>query len=235
MFATPIRRLPVSVQPLRAASRAVPALLAALFLLAGCGAAKEQAQQLLADVDATVTAAGAEAQQQVPEQVAEVNARLAALKSSFDQGDYAAVMKEAPALLAEAKRLAAAAGEKKAALIESMKGQWTALSAGVPGVLAAVEAKLAAVKQAARLPAGMNAAAVQAADATVTAAKATWAEAATAFTSGDVQGAVAKAQGVKTELVALAARLGVTLPADASAEAPASPSATPASPAATAP
>lgn len=230
MFATPIRRLPVPAHPLPAWSRLVPAMLASLFLLAGCGAAKEQAQQLLADVDATVTAAGAEAQQQVPEQVAEVNARLAALKSSFDQGDYAAVMKDAPALLAEAKRLAAAAGEKKAALLEGLKGQWSALSAGVPGVLAAVEAKLAAVKQAARLPAGLNAAAVEAADAGVATAKAAWAEAGAAFTSGDLQGAVAKAQGVKTELAALATRLGVTLPEEAPA-----PATTPAAPAATAP
>jgi hypothetical protein len=74
----------------RAARFGLVSLLA--ILLAACSGQRESAQKLIADIDATVTAASTEAAKYVPEQLMDVQTRLGELKASFDKQDYGAVV-----------------------------------------------------------------------------------------------------------------------------------------------
>jgi hypothetical protein len=169
----------------------------------------EPAKKMLADVEAAVTAAGADAQKYVPDQVAAVNQKLADLKAAFDKQDYKAVITGAPALLNEAKGLADAAAAKKKEVLEALGTQWTALAAELPQSVSSVEAKLAAIAKSKKLPSGVTKDGVAAAKSGLAEAKTAWDEAKSAFGSGNVQAALDKAKGVKAKLDEVASKLGL--------------------------
>ena len=185
------------------------AVLVAGLALAACASQMEPAKKLLGDVAAAVTAAGADAQQYIPEQVAAVNKKLAELQAAFDKHDYKTVMTGAPALLTEAKGLADAAAAKKKEALEALGAEWTTVAAELPQSISAIEAKLAALAKTTKLPAGVTKDGVASAKAALAQAQGAWDEAKTAFGSGNVQAALDKAKGVKSQLDDIAAKLGL--------------------------
>jgi hypothetical protein len=178
--------------------------------LAACASQLEPAKKVLGDIEAAVTAAGADAQQYIPEQVASVNQKLADLKAAFDRKDYKAIITGAPAVLAEAKGLADAAAAKKKEVLEALNTQWTGVSAALPQAVAGLEARVAALKKSKKLPAGVSKDAVASAGTALGEIKSLWNEATTAFGAGNVQAALDKAKGVKAKADELAARLGMS-------------------------
>jgi hypothetical protein len=170
----------------------------------------EPAKKMLADVEAAVTAAGADAQQYVPDQLAAVNQKLADLKGAFDKQDYKTVITGAPALLTEAKGLADAAAAKKKEVLEALNGQWTGFAASLPQAVTAIEAKLASLAKTKKLPAGVTKDGVEAAKSGLAEVKTAWGEATTAFGSGNVQAAVEQAKSIKAKVDAISAKLGLT-------------------------
>ncbi len=185
------------------------ATLVAALVLAACANQMEPAKKMLGDIDAAVTAAGADAQQYIPEQVASVNQKLGDLKAAFDKKDYKVVITGAPALLAEAKGLADAAAAKKKEVLEALNAQWTGVSAALPKAVAGLEARIATLKKDRKLPTGVSKDAVAGAGAALTEIKSMWGEATTAFGAGNVQAALDKAKGVKAKADELAAKLGM--------------------------
>jgi hypothetical protein len=185
------------------------AVFVAGLALAACASQMEPAKKLLGDVEAAVAAAGADAQQYIPDQVASVNKKLAELKAAFDKQDYKTVMTSAPALLTEAKGLADAAAAKKKEVLEALGAEWTTLAAELPQSISAVEAKLATLAKTKKLPAGVTKDGVEAAKAGLAQAKTAWDEAKASFGSGNVQAALDKAKAVKTQLEEAAAKLGL--------------------------
>src|SRR5271168_4871998 len=148
----------------------------AAIILAGCASQKEPAQKLINDIDATVTAASTEAAKYVPDQLADVQAKLGALKASFDKQDYAAVMTGAPAVLTSAQDLATAAAAKKDAVLKALNDQWTGLAGSLPGDVTAIQSRidLLSKKSSKKLAAGVD---LDAAKAGLSDASALWSKA----------------------------------------------------------
>jgi hypothetical protein len=189
-------------------SRFACALLAASALWA-CSGQKEPAQKLIAAVDATVTAATPEAARYVPDQLADVQTKLGALKSSFAKKDYAGVVSGAPAVLEAAESLATAAATKKDEVLKALNDQWTALSGTVPGLVAAIQNRLEFLNKPSskKLAAGID---LTAAKAAAGDAAALWSKAQAAFAAGNMNEAVTTAIKVKAKAEALALTLKMT-------------------------
>ncbi len=183
-------------------------LVLAVATLAACANLQEPARKVLADAEATISAAAADAQQYIPDQYAAVQQKLADVKASFDKQDYKAVVEAGPGLLADAKGLKDAAEAKKREVVEALNGVWTGLASDVPQARAAIEARLAALKGK-KLPAGVTKDALTAAKSGLDETKAAWDEAAAAFGSGSLQPAIDKAKAVKAKLDEIAAKLGI--------------------------
>jgi hypothetical protein len=122
-------------------------------LLSGCGAGdKGPAETALKGVEEAVTAAKADASKHLPEQAGALDTQVAALRDKFSEGDYKAVLSDAPALTAKAQELASAAAAKKAELTKS----WEGLSSGMPRVVEAIRNRVDILSQSKKLPAGMS-------------------------------------------------------------------------------
>ena len=190
----------------------------AAIILAACAGQKEPAQKLISDTEATVTAASAEAAKYVPDQLADVQSKLGALKASFGGQNYAAVVTAGPAVLSEAQGLATAAAAKKDEILKALNDEWTSLAGSLPGEVTAIQnridllSKKSSKKQAAGID--LDAAKAGAGDAT-----SLWSKAQAAFAAGNLDEAVSTAKDVKAKVAALAASLQLDLPATAAAPA----------------
>src|SRR5271156_4105706 len=112
------------------------------IILAACASQKEPAQKLIGDIDATVAAASTEAAKYVPEQLADVQAKLAGVKESFDKQDYAAVVTAGPAVLTAAQGLATAAAAKKDEALKALNDVWSGLAGSLPGDVTAIQTRI---------------------------------------------------------------------------------------------
>ena len=182
----------------------------AAVLLAACAGQKGPAQKLIGDIEATVAAASAEAAKYVPDELAAVQSKLAALKASFDKQDYAAVVSGGPQVLSEAQNLATAAAAKKDEILKALNDQWTGLAGSLPADVAAVQNRIDVLskKPGKKLSAGID---LDAAKAGAGDATALWSKAQAAFAAGNLDEAVSTAKDVKVKIEALAASLKVNL------------------------
>jgi len=185
-----------------------------LALLAACAGQKEPAQKFISDIEATATAASAEAAKYVPDQLIAVQSKLGDLKAAYARQDYAAVVKGAPQVLESAQTLATAAAAKKDQVLKALNDQWTGMAATVPGYFPAIQNRMAFLskKSNKRAAAGIDLAAATAALADATSL---WSKAQAAFATGNMNEAVATATDVKSKLQAVAAAIKLDLAAPA--------------------
>jgi hypothetical protein len=184
----------------------------AAIIMAACAGQKQPAQKLIGDIQASVTAASAEAAKYVPDQLADVQSKLAGLEASFDKQDYAAVVANAPAVLGDAQNLATAAAAKKDEILKALNDQWTGFAGSLPAAVTAVQNRidLLSKKTGKKLAAGVD---LEAAKAGVGDATSLWSKAQAAFAAGNLDEAVSTAKDVKAKIEALAASLKMDLPA----------------------
>ena len=182
------------------------------IMLAACAGQKEPAVKLIGEIQATVTAASAEAAKYVPEQLASVQTQLNALEASFDKQDYAAVASGAPAVLAAARSLATAAAEKKDDALKALSDKWTALAGSVPGYLTAIQNRIDFLGKKAnkKAAAGVD---LDGAKSALGDAMSLWSKAQAAFATGNLDEAVKTAQDVKSKIEPVAATLKLDLSA----------------------
>jgi hypothetical protein len=180
------------------------------MVLAACANQMEPAQKLIGDIEAAVTAASPEAAKYVPDQLQDVQGKLGELKASFDKKDYAAVIKDAPAVMSAAQGLASAAAAKKDELMKALTAQWTSLSAALPGSVTAIQSRidLLSKKSSKKMAAGID---LNAAKASLSDDSSLWSKAQAAFAAGNLDEAVSTAQDLKTKLDGLAATLKMDL------------------------
>jgi hypothetical protein len=180
--------------------------------VAACAGQKAPAQKLLADIEATVTAASTEAAKYVPDQLMDVQAKYAELKASFDKQDYAAVISGAPPVFAAAQTLATAAAAKKDQVLKALNDQWMVLAGTVPEYATAVQNRIDVLrkKSSKKMAAGLD---LDAAKLSLDQATSLWSKAQAAFAGGNMDEAVRTAQDVKARVEAVAATLKLELTA----------------------
>jgi hypothetical protein len=177
-----------------------------------CAGQKAPAQKLLADIEATVTAASTEAAKYVPDQLMDVQAKYAELKASFDKQDYAAVISGAPPVFAAAQTLATAAAAKKDQVLKALNDQWMVLAGTVPEYATAVQNRIDVLrkKSSRKMAAGLD---LDAAKLSLDQATSLWSKAQAAFAGGNMDEAVRTAQDVKARVETVAATLKLELTA----------------------
>jgi hypothetical protein len=186
------------------------ALYAAVILIVACGANQmEPAKNALANINATLAAASADAQKYVPDQLASAQSKVAALTASFDKKDYAAVVAGAPAVLAEVNGLAGAAGAKRDEDLKALGNEWRGLAASVPQSVTAVQSRVDELSKTKHVPKGID---LTAAKSGLADATSSWDKAQSAFKSGNAADAVTAAKDAKSKLDSAAAALKLDLP-----------------------
>ncbi|MCM3875872.1 MAG: hypothetical protein NEA02_05575 [Thermoanaerobaculia bacterium] len=194
---------------------------------------KGPAEAALKAAETSVNEVKADGAKYAVEQTKGLLASYSAAQEAFNKGDYKAAMELAQAIPAKGKDVVAAVAAKKDELTKS----WNALTASVPGMVEQVKAKVDALSAMKKLPKDMDAAKLDAAKTSLADLTKSWGEAADAFKSGNLIGANAKANAVKTKVADAMAALGLTAaapaaaPAVAPAPAPAAAAAAPATPA----
>ena len=192
---------------LRSVSRYALVSMAAI-ILAACAGQKEPAQKLITEIEATVTAASTEAAKYVPDQLADVQSKLGALKASFAKQDYAAVVTGAPAVLSAAQGLATAAAAKKDEILKALNDEWTSLAGTLPGAVTAIQGRIDLLekKSSRKLAAGVDLAAAKSG---LSDAASLWSKAQAAFAAGNMDEAVSTAKDVKSKVDSLATSLNL--------------------------
>ena len=177
---------------------------AALLFVACESPDKAPADAGIKSAEAAVEAAKAEAQKFVPEKLKAAQDAVAVAKAKFANKEFPAALAAANEAGARAKDLAAAAKGKKDELLVAWKSaadQWAARSQ-------AIEAKLAELGKAKRLPKGLDKGAVEKARDDAAALAKDWSEAAAKFAGGQINEAVAAAKGLLARAEELAGKLG---------------------------
>jgi hypothetical protein len=176
--------------------------------LAACSGQKDAAQSLVWEIAATLSAAEPEAAKYVPEQLKDIQDKLAGLRAQFDAHDYAGVMAAGPAVLAATQSLATAAAAKKDQILKAQNDAWNNLAAVLPDEVTALQNRVEQLssKKPAKNPAkgAVDAAAAGASMADITSL---WSKAQAAFAGGNLDEALTTAQNVKAKADALAVTL----------------------------
>jgi hypothetical protein len=184
--------------------------LAAVLLLAACANNRDPAASQIAAIESSVQAAQPDAGRYVPEKLAGVQARLAALKADFGRKDYAAVLAAAPGLQVDAQDLVGAASAGKSQVVDELRKQWPAIADSLPQWLEGLQKRVDALGRTHKLPPGVDLAAARS---SLDEARALWGKANAAFAASNLEEAIATAQRAKDKATTAAAALHMPLPA----------------------
>ena len=186
------------------------ALYSAAFLIVACTDQMGPAAKNAIDhINVTLSAVSTDAQKYVPDQLASVQSKVAALTDSYDKKDYGAVMGGAPAVLTEVNGLASAVAAKKDEILKELGDEWRSLAASIPPSITAVQTRIDALSKGKHVPKDIDLAAAKSGLADATSA---WENAQSAFKSGNAPDAVPMAKDAKSKLGSAAAALKLDLP-----------------------
>jgi hypothetical protein len=186
------------------------AMYSAAFLIVACtNQMGPAAKNAIDHINVTLSAVSTDAQKYVPDQLASVQSKVAALTDSYDKKDYAAVMGGAPAVLTEVNGLASAVAAKKDEILKQLGDEWRGLAASIPPSVTAVQTRIDALSKGKHVPKDIDLAAAKSGLAEATSA---WENAQSAFKSGNAPDAVPMAKDAKSKLGSAAAALKLDLP-----------------------
>ena len=182
--------------------------LACCVALISCSTAKAPAEAAIKAADEALAGVRADASAYVPDQLKGVEDALATAKENFQKGEYQQALAGAKDLAAQAKDLTAAIAAKKDELTKS----WQDMSVGLPGMVGALQSRMAMLSKSRKLPAGLDKDKFESAKSSLATITQTWNEASEAFKSGNLMDAVKKATTVKNTAVEIMAALGMKPP-----------------------
>jgi len=180
----------------------------AALLLTACANQMAPAKQALDEIYNVEIATTADASKYVPDEMVSFHKEIGDLQSSYDKQDYAAVLAHAPAVLADAKNLAAAAAAKKGEIAKALETEWSGLAASLPQWITTVKDRVEVLSKPKRVPKGIDLAAAKSGLADATDG---WARAQGAKASGEVDSAIATAKAGKSKIEVAAAALKLEL------------------------
>lgn len=186
---------------------ALAALAAAVLGLAGCGSQKEPAEQAMATIEKTLADSGAQVQKYLPERYEAIDVRVKALRDAMAQEQFGQVVTDAAGVTDELRRAVADAMIERAKTRAAMETEWTALIESMPGMIAAVDRKLAV--QGSRPPKGMDKDAWKALVESYDAARESWGKAAAEMTTANFEATVLAGREARTKIAGIMETLGL--------------------------
>jgi len=175
------------------------ALSAGLVLSAtGCG--KGAAEEALAAAGAAFDQAKPDIEKYVPADLKAINSDLSKARAAFDKGDYKGALAAGQKLVPRIQAAWEAARKKK----DELAAAFASLQTSVPALLDSLKKKLGQLAKSESLPAGLDQATVEAAQANLESVGKSWADAVSKFDSGDVTTAMAQANELKTQVEEMA-------------------------------
>jgi len=186
---------------------ALAALAAAILGLAGCGSQKEPAEQAMAAIEKTLADSGAQVQKYLPERYEAIDVRVKALRDAMAQEQFGQVVTDAAGVTDEMRRAVADAMIERAKTRAAMETEWTALIESMPGMIAAVDRKLAV--QGSRPPKGMDKDAWKALVESYDAARESWGKAAAEMTTANFEATVLAGREARTKIAGIMETLGL--------------------------
>jgi len=170
-------------------------------LLAACDRGRQPAQELLTRIATAAAAAAADANRYLPDRQRHVDSELGDLEIAFARGQFAEVSARGPAVLGEARALAAAASAAKTARRLELTARWNTLSAALPGDIDSISARI-----------DRRRAGTETLRTSLSGVTSLWSKAQAAFATGNLEEAVSTAVRVDGEARALAAAVNCPRP-----------------------
>jgi hypothetical protein len=185
------------------------ALVMVAALLSACAPKDEApARKAIGQISAALESAGPDATKYVPGHVAALEGQVTKLKVRFYDGDYEAIVEDAPAILERAEALETTAAAKKAEIARVLDVEWSKLLTDVPAAIASAEKYADGLIASKKTAPGITQEMVASARIGIDGQKSLWEKATTARAAGDLEQAVTIAALVKRRLENLVAALG---------------------------
>jgi methyl-accepting chemotaxis protein len=179
-------------------------------MTSGCLSQKDPAQKSLADASNAVNQAlTPDADKYAPKAVTAVQGKLAALRTNFDDKNYATVITTAPDVMAAARDLTQVVATNKEAETKKLAAQWTEATASVRNLLETVHAKVDEIAKAKHPPKHVD---LPTAQSDLSAADDLWAKAKSSYSSGMIDDALASVKDLKEKAQAAAAAINLQVP-----------------------
>jgi len=178
-------------------------------LLSACAPKDEApARKAIDQISAAIESAGPDATKYVPGHVAALERQVTKLKIRFYDGDYQAIVAEAPATLERAQALATTAAAKKAEIAKVLDAEWSKLLTDVPATIESASKYVDGLIASKQTAPGVTQEMVASARTGIDGQKSLWEKATAAQAAGDLEQAVTLGTHVKRRLENLVAALG---------------------------
>lgn len=178
-------------------------------VVTSCGSEKTAATAAIGSAETAWSAVHEQIAKVMPAESKAIDDAIAGAKAKLESGDAKAALAAAQAVPGRITELTTALATKQAELT----GAWEGLSAALPGVVDMAQKRVDALAKMRRLPAGLDAAAVDGAKTHLEQAKGLWTEAVTAQQNGQIAEAVSKAIDVRGLMRSVLDALKLPVPA----------------------
>lgn len=177
-------------------SRIVAALVLGVALAAGCSQQKP-AEQAVAAAEQALSEINEAALKYVPGEYGALKAELDTARKLLQEQKFREARDAARELPAKAQAVGAQAAAARDKLMVELRAEWPPYAESLPGQIAALEARVAELTAAKKLPEGVEDRDLRSASDALPYATKAWTEAVAAFEQGDLEGAVARARAVE--------------------------------------